>query len=97
MKFEKLQPGITVWDCHSHYAGNTKVKTWGTWPVRIVEIDTDKRKVLASWNNNETQWYSECRYTKWLKDKPLMVRTVSGYRKATREEIKAHNAKIKGG
>lgn len=59
IKFEKIQPGMTLYDRHSHRMGNTTMKTIGEWPVRIISVDAEKRGAMASWNGNPARWYSE--------------------------------------
>ncbi len=89
MKYEDLKPGMVVYDCHSHKMGNTTMITLGTWQVRIIALDPNKRFVEASWNGNEARkFYRE--WTKWTKNQPHLVRTGFGqYRLETRDERKA--------
>jgi hypothetical protein len=94
MKFEKLKPGMVVYDVHREKMGNTTLSTVGTWTVRIVSVDADTRSCMASWNTNPPTRHYEHTIRKWRENKPLMIRTTFGsYRLATREEIAAHKAK----
>jgi hypothetical protein len=68
IKFEKIEPGMTLWDCRRQ-SGFYQQK-WGIWPVRVIEVDPDKRKVLASWNFNPPEWFSERRITKYRAQPP---------------------------
>lgn len=87
MKFEKIQPGMVLWDCHSHRMGNTTMSTLGTWPVHVIEIDAERRLALAKWNGNPATWWSEQRLVKLTKDKPILIKSRMGYwRRPTREE-----------
>lgn len=88
MKFEKLEVGMVVYDVHSYKMGNTSVRSIGVWPVRIKEIDHEKRKVLASWNGNTPSWLYERDITKLKEKEPILIRTGFGaMRRPTREEL----------
>lgn len=91
IKIENLKPGQVVYDCHSHRAGNTTMRTWGVWNVEIREVHDDR--VVASWNGNKPQifWGREFR---WLKNKPVLVSELRGMiqRKETAQERKARLA-----
>jgi hypothetical protein len=94
MKLEKLKPGMTVYDVHSYKMGNTSLRTVGVWNVCIIEVDLDRRSVLASWNGNEPKRYPENMASKWRASKPLLIDCAFGRKRmATREEIKAHKEK----
>lgn len=90
IKRSKLKPGDVVYDCHSHNAGNTTLRTWGVWTVRIIEV-TDKC-IVASWNGNpEREFYGDT--LPWSKEKPVLVENFFGtYRKETAAEKKARKA-----
>jgi hypothetical protein len=53
IKFEKIQPGMMLFDVHSERAGNTTMKRWGDWPVRVISVDADSKSAMVSWNGNE--------------------------------------------
>lgn len=93
MKFEKLQPGMVLFDVHSQTMGNTTTKTLGTWRVRIVSIDRERRTAMASWNGNAARPYRESELVK-LRDKPpMLVRTAFGScRRPTLKERQAVQA-----
>lgn len=58
IKWEKVQAGMTLFDCHKQKAGNTTLSRWGTWTVLIVSIDHDNGVAVVRWNGNqETKWY----------------------------------------
>lgn len=93
MKFEKLQPGMTVYDVGRHKMGNTTMSTVAVWSVHVIEVDSERRRVTASWNSNRPRVYYERDVTKWRANKPMLVRTMMGAsRLATREERKAAQA-----
>lgn len=92
MKFEKIKPGMTLYDVGSHGMGNTTIRTMSVWPVVVVSVDADSRSMMASWNGNKPRRYYEHAIKKLREKKPLMISTWggAGSRLATREEIKAH-------
>lgn len=91
MKFEKLQPGMTVYKVGRMRMGNTTLMTTGVWPILILSIDKEKRCVVASWNTNPPRAYHERTISKWRIKRPLLIRTAMGtQRLATREEQKLH-------
>lgn len=57
MKFEKIQPGMRLYDRHKRRMGNTMLRTLGEWDVRIIEVNAEKRKALVSWNGNRPEWW----------------------------------------
>ena len=90
MKFEKLKPGMVVYDVRRYKMGNTTVSSIGIWEVRIVSVDSESKTVVAEWNNNPAKKYFGCVVEKWRAKKPLLIRGAFGsHRLATREEIKA--------
>lgn len=94
MKFEKLEVGMVVYDVHSYRMGNTSVRSIGVWPVRIKEIDHEKRRVLASWNGNTPSWLYQCDIAKLKEKEPILIRTSFGsMRRPTREELAEMQAK----
>jgi len=87
MKLEKLKPGMTVYDVGKRKMGNTTLRTVMVWPVKIHEVDLQKREVIASWNCNPSRTFSERAAGKWKKDPPLLVTHMSGAsRLATKAE-----------
>jgi len=57
MKFEKIQPGMVLYDVHSYRMGNTKLSTMGCWPVEVLTIDRERSTAMARWNGNRPQLY----------------------------------------
>ena len=90
MKLEKLKPGMVVYDVGRSKMGNTTIRTVGVWRVRIVSVDMDTRRVMASWNSNPPKTFYPREVAKWREKEPLLIRSAFGRaRLATREEIKA--------
>ncbi len=89
MKFEKLQPEMTVYDVDTYTMGNTRMKSVGVWSVRVVSIDADSRSVMASWNSNPAKRFYAHSVKKWREKRPVLVSVGFGYRLQTREEAKA--------
>lgn len=94
MKIENLEPGMIVYDVHSTKMGNTSLKSMGVWNVKIVSIDLERQSVECSWNGNPPRSVYRKTWSKWRKEKPLLITSGMGrQRLATREEIKAHKEK----
>lgn len=94
---EKLVPGQVVYDVGRTKMGNTTLTTMTIWPVKIVSVDVEKRRVTASWNNNPARMYAERHWSKWRLTRPMTVSTGGmGQRLATREEIAKAKAAAAG-
>lgn len=52
IKFEKIEPGMTLLDIHHEKMGNTTMSEWGLWKAVVVSVDREKRTALVSWNHN---------------------------------------------
>jgi hypothetical protein len=78
LKFEKIQPGMVLWDCHSHKMGNTTMSTLGTCSVHVIEVDLERRRALVKWNGNPEGWWGERSLSKLTKDKPILIRSGMG-------------------
>jgi hypothetical protein len=68
IKFEKIVAGMTLYDVRKN-TGMTSNK-WSTWPVQVIEVDEEERRVLASWNCNKAEWMHERQITKFRAKKP---------------------------
>lgn len=95
MKIEKLKPGMTVYDVHAYTMGNTKIRSLGVWPIRIISIDLAVKRVTASWNSNSPRTYGVHEIAKWKETQPFLISGSFGQkRRPTREELAAHKAKL---
>ena len=95
MKFEKLTPGMVVYDVHRHRLGNTTISTVGVWKVRIVSVEPETRRVVASWNGNPAKTFYFGDVTKWREKEPMLIRGALGNaRLANRDELKAARAAV---
>ena len=93
MKFEKIKPGMRVYDVGRQKMGNTNVSTIAVWPVYIVSVDEEKRSVVARWNGNSERTFRESTYSKWKDKEPILITTAFGAkRRPTREELAAMKA-----
>lgn len=72
IKFEKIKEGMTLWDCKKRKRFGISVNTskWQVWPVHIKKVDTERRRVFASWNYNAPRWIPERRVTKYRAKAP---------------------------
>jgi hypothetical protein len=59
IKFETVKAGDVLYDYHSEQAGNTTMRRWGNWTVRVIEVNYEKRTALVSWNGNPPRKYYE--------------------------------------
>lgn len=93
MRFEKLRPGMTVYDVHRRKMGNTTMSTVGLWRVLIVSVDHEAKRLTASWNGNPARTFYPKDVAKWReKEPPLISASFCGARLAMREELKAARA-----
>lgn len=62
IKFEKIQPGMTLWSRAKLRQGNvTGLRVTSEWQVYVYEVDSARRRALVSWNTNAREWWSEAR------------------------------------
>lgn len=66
IKFEKIQPGMTLFERHRERMGNTTMSRLGEWRIRVVSVNLADRTVTASWNGNPPLVYQEHAATKWF-------------------------------
>lgn len=52
IKFEKIEPGMGLLDIHRERVGNTTIREWGLWKVKVISVDRPARTAVVSWNNN---------------------------------------------
>lgn len=72
IKFEKIIPGMTLYDVRPSklrlmHGTNRK---WSVWPVHVIEVNTERRRVLASWNMNPATWIFERQVCKYRLKRP---------------------------
>ncbi len=53
--FEKVQVGDKLWDCRWTKAGNTTMRRWSCWEVRVKEVNHILGWAMVSWNGNPVQ------------------------------------------
>lgn len=64
IKFEKIKPGMKLYDRHKRRMGNTTLRTLGEWGVYVVSVDQEKRSATVRWNGNSEERWSEHRLVK---------------------------------
>jgi hypothetical protein len=67
MKFEKLVPGMVLYQRRKQRMGNTSMRELAEFPVRIISVDPIDRSAVVSWNGNREETWYERRLSK-LKD-----------------------------
>jgi hypothetical protein len=70
IKFEKIKPGMTLYDVAKSTGYAQRIYKWEWWTVKVIEVDAEKRRVLASWNANPAKWISEKNVTKYRAQLP---------------------------
>ncbi len=75
MTFDKLRPGMEVYDVHAYRLGNTTLQSIGVWPVRIISVDAEMQTVQASWNYNRSKTYTRRVWATWRMKPPKLIDT----------------------
>ena len=70
IKFEKIQPGMTLWDVKRTSGLDRFRSKYSCWPVYVKVVDSENRRVLISWNGNQERWSPECNVTKFRSKRP---------------------------
>jgi hypothetical protein len=68
IKFEKIEPGMTLLDIHSEPMGNTTMRELGCWEVKIISVDHEERTAMVSWNHNAPRKWFERNLTKLYRE-----------------------------
>lgn len=84
VKFDKITPGMTLLDIHSHLMGNTTMRELGCWSVLVVSIDAKARTAMCQWNGNPARIYFESDF-KRLYVKPTKAYLAQTERRKNRE------------
>ena len=71
-KIPKLEVGQILYDKHKYKMGNTTMRAWGLWTVKVLEIDPEHRFIVASWNGNKPEKMYQQRVGKLKVKKPKM-------------------------
>lgn len=69
MKFEKIKPGMTLYDVKKSSGLNKFYAKYDYYPVIIKEIYPETRRALVSWNGNTPRIFGEFQLGK-LRGKP---------------------------
>jgi hypothetical protein len=93
IKFEKIKPGMVLYDVHTYQMGNTTLRSHGEWEVQIIEVYPETRSASVSWNGNRPEVWQEKQLTKLRAKKTEMVRMFGfGQRPAKKHEKKGAKA-----
>lgn len=94
MKFDKIKPGMTLYDVHHYRMGNTRMRSLGVWQVLVHTVNADQRMAIVSWNGNPAEVYYEHELEKLKAERPVLIRNHFGqYRRETKDEKAARLAK----
>jgi len=74
IKFDKIEPGMTLLDIHRDKMGNTTMSEWGLWKVKVISVDRETRTAVVSWNSNPAQTWERRRLER------LYVKPTKAYR-----------------
>ncbi len=90
MKFERIKPGMTLYDVHSYRMGNTTIRSWGVWRVIVESVDAEKRTAVVRWNEvNRPETWTALRVSKLREKEPEMVTGFFGSQRPLRRGEKA--------
>lgn len=70
MVIKKLKPGMIVYDIRPTRGLDKFNGKWSTYTVKVIEIDEENNRVLASWNGNKAEWYHQNTWSKWRLSRP---------------------------
>ena len=65
IKFESVKAGYVLYECHKYRMGNTKMSKMGSWTVRVISVDYEKKTAVCSWNGNEARTYPASAIRRW--------------------------------
>lgn len=83
IKFEKIEPGMTLLDVRRTKIGNTTMSEWSYWNVKIVSIDREAQTAVAIWNEvNPKGTWTRRQLERLYKTLPKAVRDQEERRKA---------------
>ena len=77
MTFDKLKPGMILYDVHSYTMGSTRLRSIGVWRVEVIEIH-ENRTITASWNGNKPAKMYEAQWRKLRLKEPELIRGAFG-------------------
>lgn len=70
MRLDQLEPGMALYDVHSHRAGNTTMRVEGCWAARVISVHLDESPPYAmiAWNGNPPRKHFRTKWTRWPKE-----------------------------
>lgn len=70
---KNIKPGMTLYYYDKRKAGNTNMSVECEWPIKVIEVDENSKRIKASFNGSQPAWVSENRYKNYrLKRKKKM-------------------------
>ena len=74
----KLSPGQTVYSVERRRMGNTTIRIGSLFGVKIISVDVENHKVVASWNGNPPKVFYAKSIKAWKVKKPEPKGTLMG-------------------
>lgn len=65
MIIQDLKKGKKYWKLSKKLNERTRVKDLFWSPVYVMEVDLEKKQVLASINGTSPEWFNKAKYQKW--------------------------------
>lgn len=65
-----LKAGDVLYTVTRQKMGNVNATRQAVHQVRVIEVDTEKGRVLASWNGNAARTFTERQVAGWRRSKP---------------------------
>jgi len=62
VKYETIKAGDVLWDVHKYRMGNTTMRAWGSWEVKVEKLTP--YGAICSWNGNASEQWSKRRLAK---------------------------------
>ena len=74
----RLKPGQVVYEIRRQRMGNTTVSCGNLYKVKIIEVNKEKGYVIASWNSNIPEKFTERDIKHWRVSEPKPKKTIFG-------------------
>ena len=65
-----IKPDQILYCIQRQKMGNTSVSIGSLYKLKVIEVDLDKNRVLASWNGNPPRYFYKHHIKQWKVNKP---------------------------